>query len=329
MTLTFVQDGKVINTLNSTGSDVASGGVIVLENGIRIAVVDIANGESGAAYAEGVHVLTKLTSDAWVDGARVYWDDTNDRLTDTPADNMLAGAAVGAATNSDTTANVKINVGVGSNLSGAHAAGQALVLGTFGSPSEYTANEMIELHGRQTSGTDQKPMMRVRNSAPASVDMTTGAVVTAQFQAYGTDTSDVAGLEAMEAHVGIKAACEIIADLGAMPNMRAGWFKIEDLGFDLTLTGDAAVLCLGWQFNAGTTLTGNADWIFLAKEGSLTDPADAFLRVYDGAGGGWATNLLDIPASLPYDAANSSGTQSGKIACNIGGSTKYIQVYSD
>ena len=159
--------------------------------------------------------------------------------------------------------------------------------------------------------------------------MTTGEVHAIQAQAYNTSTSDAAVLEALQGHVGIKAACEIIADISPLPNMRAGWLKIEDLGFDLTLTGDAAVLCLGWQFNSGTTLTGNADWIFLTKEGTLTDPADAMIRVYDGAGGGFATNLLDIPAALPYDASNSSNSQSGKIAIKVGGATKYIQCYSD
>jgi hypothetical protein len=114
-----------------------------------------------------------------------------------------------------------------------------------------------------------------------------------------------------------------------MPNMRAAWFKIEDLGNDLTLTGTAAVMTLGMQWNTGTTLNGNCDWIKLSKQGTLTDPADAMIRVYDGAGGGFATNLLDIPAALPYSAANSGGAQSGKIAIKVGGNTKYIQCYSN
>jgi hypothetical protein len=159
--------------------------------------------------------------------------------------------------------------------------------------------------------------------------MTTGAVTAIQAQAYGTDVSNVGVLEAIQAHAGIKANCTIIADLGPLPNMRAGWLKIEDLGNDLTLTGDAAVLCLGFQFNSGTTLTGNADWIFLAKEGSLTDPADAFVRVYDGAGGGWATNLIDAPASAPATvSAGNYSTAEGYFTIKVGGSTYRMPFYT-
>lgn len=206
---------------------------------------------------------------------------------------------------------------------------KALAYGTFTTPILFGDDEPFEIHGRLDADTKTKPLMRVRCSTTDGTAMTTGEAHAIQAQAYNTSTSDGAVLEALQAHVGIKANCTIIADIGTMPNMRAGWFKIEDLGFDLALTGDAAAICLGWQFNTGTVLTGNADWIFLAKEGSLTDPADAFIRVYDGAGGGWANYLLDVPASLPYDAANSSGSQSGKIAIRVGNSTKYIQCYSD
>jgi len=222
--------------------------------------------------------------------------------------------------------------GTGIDFPAGSTYGKALAYGEFGTPIVYDTDEPFEIHGRLGSATEQKPLMRVRNSAPASTNMTTGAVTALQAQAYGTDTSDIGGLEALQAHVGIKATCEIIADTGTIPNMRAGFFKIEDGGNDLTLTGDAAVLCLGTQFNAGTTLTGVCDWMFLAKEGTLTGAGgvpDAFVRVYDGTGGGWANFLFDVPASLPYSAANSGGTQSGKMAINVGGATKYIQCYSD
>ena len=221
----------------------------------------------------------------------------------------------------------------GLSITGTFASGQAMRIGTgISTPVTFAGNELVEWHGRLGSATSQNPLLRCRCSAPASTAMTTGSVVAGQFQAYGTDTSDISGLNAVQGHVGIKADSTIIADPGALPAMTAGWFKIEDLGFDLTLTGDAAALVLGMQFNAGTTLTGVADFIFLMKEGGLTGAGgvpDAIIRGLDATGGGLANFLLDIPASLPFDAANSSGTQSGKIAVNIGGATKYIQTYSD
>lgn len=221
----------------------------------------------------------------------------------------------------------------GISITGTFVNGQAMRIGTgISTPVTFTGNELVEWHGRLSAATSSNPLLRCRCSAPASTAMTTGSVIAGQFQAYGTDTSDISGLNAIQGHVGIKGDSTIIADLGPLPNMTAGWFKIEDLGFDLTLTGDAAALVLGMQFNAGTTLTGVADFIFLMKEGGLTGAGgvpDAIIRGYDGTGGGLANFLLDIPASLPFTAANSNGTQSGKIAVNIGGSTKYIQTYSD
>ena len=225
---------------------------------------------------------------------------------------------------------IKTTSGSGIDFPAGETYGKALAYGEFGTPVAFGDDEPFEIHGRLDANAKVKPLMRVRCSTPDGVAMTTGEVHAIQAQAYNTSTSDAAVLEALQGHVGIKAAAEVIADLESNePNMRAGWLKIEDLGFDLTLTGSACVLNLGMQWNSGTTLTGNCDWIKLVKKGTLTDPADAMIRVYDGAGGGFATNLLDIPAALPYDAANSSGSQSGKIACKVGGATKYIQVYSN
>jgi hypothetical protein len=206
--------------------------------------------------------------------------------------------------------------------------GKALAYGTFGTPVAFGDDEPFEIHGRLDANAKVKPLMRVRCSTPDGVAMTTGEVHAIQAQGYNTSTSDAAVIEALQAHVGIKADSEVIADIeGEEPNMRAAWFKIEDLGNDLTLTGTACVLNLGIQWNAGTVLTGNCDWIKLVKKGSLTEPADAFVRVYDGAGGGWATNLLDIPASAPWSATNATG-DAGKLAVKLGGATKYINLYN-
>jgi len=204
--------------------------------------------------------------------------------------------------------------------------GKFLAVGTFETPIVYTGDEFIEIHTRLGSATESKPAMRIRNSAPASTNMTTGAVTSLLVQAYGTDTGDVGYLEALQCHVGIKANCEVIADTSTIPNMHAAWFKMEDLGNDLTLTGDAAVIAMSSQFNSGTTLTGNADWISMTKEGSDTTPLDAFIRMYDGAGGGWANYLLDIPATAPIaDATGETMTITKKIKIKVGGSDIYLQ----
>lgn len=241
----------------------------------------------------------------------------------------VTGPTTALASLSLTGLTINTAAGTGIDFPAGETYGKALAYGTFGTPIIYSTDEPFEIHGRHSTATEQKPLVRIRASAPAATAMTTGAVRALQAQAYGTDTSDIAALQALEAHVGIKAACEIIADVGVLPNMRAGWFKIEDLGNVLTLTGDAAVLCLGFQFAGTSTLTGNADWMFLAKEGGLTDPADAFVRVYDGAGGGWATNLFDVPASAPATVASATYTTAeGYFTVKVGGSTYRMPFYT-
>ncbi len=214
---------------------------------------------------------------------------------------------------------------------GTVAAGQVLTVGTgISTPIVFGTNELIEWHGRGNSATSSAPLLRCRMSAPASTAVTAGgAAIAGQFQAYGTDTNDVGDLNAVQGHVGIKAACTIISRAGSMPEMIGGWFKIEDLGFDLTLTGSAAALALGIQFNSGTTLTGVADWIFLAKEGNLTDPADAFVRVADTAGGGWANFLFDVPTGSPAVLASETySTSDGYFLIKHNGNTFRMPFYT-
>jgi len=218
----------------------------------------------------------------------------------------------------------------GISITGACASGHAISIGSFSSPLTYTGDELIEVHGRLSSATTSDPMVRLRNSALSSGAMTTGSVTTLLVQAYNVSTHNIAAFEALQAHVGIKGAATVLADLTTgLPNMRAAWFKIEDLGNDLTLTGNAACAVFAKQFNTGTTLSGDSAYLWLLSEGNSGYNLNAIIEGKDQTGSGLATNFLDIPAALPYDAANSSGTQSGKIACQIGGATKYIQCYSD
>lgn len=221
---------------------------------------------------------------------------------------------------------------------GSFATGQAIIAGAFadagGTAVEYSGNELIEIHGAVGNVTEDHPMIRLRNCGNEAAAMTTGTVTTLQVQAYGGRSGvtgrNIAAFEAIQAHVGIKGDSTVLADLNAyVPNMRAAWLKIEDLGYDLTLTGSAACIVLEKQFNAGTTLTGDSAYIWLASEGGSGYNLNAIIEGKDGSGSGLATNFLDIPAALPYDAADSGGTASGKITCSIGGVTKYIQCYSD
>lgn len=81
--------------------------------GSRIGVVvgcsSIAIGDDYTLRTDGVHEMDAKTTDEWDDGAQLYWDATNDELTDTAGSNKTAGLAVGAKTNGQTTADCDIN----------------------------------------------------------------------------------------------------------------------------------------------------------------------------------------------------------------------------
>ena len=78
---------------------------------IGIAVADIANGATGVLEVARCHNLTATTADAWSQGAKVFWDDTNDKLTDTMGTNPYAGTSAEAkVATTDTDCDILLNV---------------------------------------------------------------------------------------------------------------------------------------------------------------------------------------------------------------------------
>ena len=91
----YRQPGERLATTNGSGVDVASGGVIVAGNQVRVALVAIANGDTGECAVAGVYELAATSADAWDDGDLLYWDAATSMLTDTVAANPQIGFAVG------------------------------------------------------------------------------------------------------------------------------------------------------------------------------------------------------------------------------------------
>lgn len=220
---------------------------------------------------------------------------------------------------------------------GSFATGQAIIAGSFadagGTGVEYTGNELIEIHGTVGSVTEDHPMIRLRNCGNEAANMTTGTVTTLQVQAYGGRSvatgRNIAAFQAIEAHVGIKGDSTVIADLNTyVPNMRAAWLKIEDLGYNMTLTGTAACIVLEKQFNTGTTLTGDSAYIWLASEGNSGYNLNAIIQGKDGTGSGLATNFLEIPDAAPVAAGGTGDITFGdawkKIKVTLGTTAYYL-----
>ena len=108
MTTKFVQPGRVLDYANG-GTARASGAVVVIGTVVGICLNAIAANTTGSVQVCGVFTLPKLSTDAPAQGAAVYWDSGNSRITTTVGSNTLAGVAAVAAANGDTTVNVLLN----------------------------------------------------------------------------------------------------------------------------------------------------------------------------------------------------------------------------
>lgn len=107
---TFISQGNTLNWTNGTGSDVSSGDVVVTQDTIGIAAGDIADGESGILNLVGTYQVTKVGSQAWTHGQKVYWDTGNSRATTVAEGNLpmgIAAADVGSGAD-DTLGNVRL-----------------------------------------------------------------------------------------------------------------------------------------------------------------------------------------------------------------------------
>ncbi len=105
---TFIQNGKVIDWTNGTGSDVAYHDVVPLTNRIGIADEAISNTDTGSLAVTGVWELPAVNNAAFAVDDAVYWDVSAGKLTKTSTDNIAAGWCVAAKAETGTTAKIKI-----------------------------------------------------------------------------------------------------------------------------------------------------------------------------------------------------------------------------
>lgn len=102
-----VQSGNVISViapyLVSSGQGVLVGALF------GVAGNDAANGAPVEIDRAGVYTLAANTADTGIVGTKMYWDNTNRRLTTTATSNTLVGALVAAKGGSDATATVLLD----------------------------------------------------------------------------------------------------------------------------------------------------------------------------------------------------------------------------
>lgn len=105
----YVQPGNTI-TLTAPYA-VTSGNGLLVGSIFGVASGDAASGETIETVLVGVFDITKVGSQAWTVGAKIYWDDTNKRTTTVSTDNALIGVAIEAVASGagDTIGRVRLN----------------------------------------------------------------------------------------------------------------------------------------------------------------------------------------------------------------------------
>lgn len=109
MAKNFVQEGRVVTV--TAPYTLTSGQGCLVGSLFGVALADIANGADGDVATEGVFDVTKLSTDVVTQGALLYWDQGNRRLTITASTHKLVGLATRADGNGVLTARILIRGG--------------------------------------------------------------------------------------------------------------------------------------------------------------------------------------------------------------------------
>jgi predicted RecA/RadA family phage recombinase len=104
----LVSEGEVIQLTAPTGGVVSGRGYLIGQL-FCIAVATVAQGLPFAARVGGVVDHAKLSAQAWTEGQRVYWDNTNFWFTTVNTGNVPVGTAVAVAANPSATGRVLLN----------------------------------------------------------------------------------------------------------------------------------------------------------------------------------------------------------------------------
>ena len=103
----YIQRGNTLSLL--VASVVAAGEAVLVGKIFGVAVADVAANDTGEFTTEGVFELPALATDVAAQGAILYWDADDKRLTTTAAGNTRVGVAAEAKANGAATAFLKID----------------------------------------------------------------------------------------------------------------------------------------------------------------------------------------------------------------------------
>ena len=124
MATNFIQPGDMVSV--TAPYTVTSGQGVQVGNFFGVAQHNAASGAAVQIHLEGVYSLTKEPSLAIAQGARVYWDNTNRRVTTNSVGNLTIGICTVAAAGSDSVVVID-QVDSGAPIGGVRAAVLSLV----------------------------------------------------------------------------------------------------------------------------------------------------------------------------------------------------------
>ncbi|HEX7127294.1 MAG TPA: DUF2190 family protein [Thermodesulfobacteriota bacterium] len=88
---------------------VTSGSAYLISGLLVVAMDTAGQGQPFSGKTTGLFVLPKATGEAWTQCQKLYWDDTNKRLTTTASGNTLVGVAAKPAGSTDTVGEVRLD----------------------------------------------------------------------------------------------------------------------------------------------------------------------------------------------------------------------------
>lgn len=134
----FKQDGEVLSLTAPYTRTAGQGALVGAIFGV--ACSDVTSGDVGEFQTKGVFTLTKVGSQAWAVGDKIYWDNGNKRCTTDATAGMLIGVATAVAGAGSTvlTGDVSLNGTAPAALEGPQAAEADLTDNSGGAAADGT-----------------------------------------------------------------------------------------------------------------------------------------------------------------------------------------------
>lgn len=137
----FTQPGDTLTLTAPTGG-VTSGTGVIIGDLFVVAAITAAAGASFSGLHMGVTSLAKTSTDVWIEGDKLYWDNTNKRLDKNPSVGPLVAIAVAAAANPTSTGTCRL---IGGRVQGSGVVGSGPAqasINTAGNAT-YTAAQLL------------------------------------------------------------------------------------------------------------------------------------------------------------------------------------------